>query len=106
MQLSEGRTRLAEVVRRHVEARYGNSTCIGCVRVLANVLTRNWSIKLSPCVVDLLVVSPEALQIWNQFELSEEQRAAQIEKLPTGQRSVAMRSSKNRFNGHMIGVSC
>ena len=59
MQLSEGRTRLAEVVRRHVEARYGNPTCIGCVRVLAHVLARNWSVKLSPCVVDLSVVEKQ-----------------------------------------------
>ena len=106
MELSKGRTRLAKVVRRHVKVPGTDKTCIGCVRVLEEVLVRKWKIRLTPCVIDPLVLPPETLQILGQPGLSEEEKNAKISELPAGQKPIRMQKNEDsNFEAHVIGVS-
>lgn len=76
------------------------NTCIGCIKVLSQVLKETWDIELTPHIVDLKVLPPEVLSIFNSQDLNLND---QLINLPPGKRQIRIESCES-FDGHLVGT--
>lgn len=101
MRVSEQNSAIVAMVRKQFDTITAHKkTCIGCIKVLSQVLLEAWDIELTPHIVDLKIVPPEAWRIINSQGPNMKE---QINNLPQGKRLIEMKSGK-RFNGHLVGT--
>jgi hypothetical protein len=99
------RDAISRIVRGIVKDAYGELTCAGTVKVLAEVLKKGWGIQLSPHVVSLRIVPPRVLAIMEKVDLTSEQKLELIQQLPGGEKPKAIESGKYDTKFHMVGLS-
>ncbi len=96
---------ICRIVRDVVVEAYGEPTCAATVKVLSEVLHAVWGIELSPHVVSLKILPPKVIEIIERTDLTEGQKLALIEQLPSGESAKALESTENEMKFHLAGLS-
>ena len=99
------RDTINSVVRIHVMRTYGDATCVGTIKVLADVLRKGWGLELTPHIVSLRVIPAQALAILENKQLQDSEKIALTNDLPDDEKQHAIESSGNDSTFHMIGRS-